>query len=89
MLQVCEDERVDLLLIAGDLFHRQPLLRELKEVDYLFSKLTHTKIVLIAGNHDYVKPDSYYRKYKWSSEVYFLLDGTLDDVEFPEIETCV
>ena len=89
VLQVCEEEHVDLLLIAGDFFHRQPLLRELKEVDYLFSKLTHTKVVLIAGNHDYLKPDSYYRKYKWSSEVYFLLDDTLDHVEFPEIETCV
>ncbi len=27
---------VDLLFIAGDLFHRQPLLRELKEVNNLF-----------------------------------------------------
>lgn len=27
---------VDLLFIAGDLFHRQPLLKELKEVNYLF-----------------------------------------------------
>ena len=31
-------EQVDLLLIAGDLFHRQPLLEELKEVNYLFSR---------------------------------------------------
>ena len=29
--------RADLLLIAGDLFHRQPLRKELKEVNYLFS----------------------------------------------------
>ena len=55
VLGVCEDERTDLLLIAGDLFHRQPLLRELKEVDYLFSRLSHTKVVLIAGNHDYIR----------------------------------
>ena len=27
LLKVCEEERVDLLLLAGDLFHRQPLLR--------------------------------------------------------------
>ena len=60
LVKVCEEEQVDLLLIAGDLFHRQPLLRELKEVDYLFSQLTHTKIVFIAGNHDYLKPSSYY-----------------------------
>ena len=36
------EEETDLLLIAGDLFHRQPLLRELKEVNYLFSTLPHT-----------------------------------------------
>lgn len=54
VLEVCEEEQTDLLLIAGDLFHRQPLVRELKEADYLFSELTHTKVVLIAGNHDYI-----------------------------------
>ena len=32
-------EKADLLLIAGDLFHRQPLVRELKEVNYLFSTI--------------------------------------------------
>lgn len=89
VIEVCETEKADLLLIAGDLFHRQPLLRELKEVDYLFSKMSHTKVVLIAGNHDHVKPDSYYRTYQWKSQVYFLLDTTLDYVEFPELETCV
>ena len=61
ILGVCEDERTDLLLIAGDLFHRQPLVRELKEVNYLFSELTATKVVLIAGNHDHLQKDSNYR----------------------------
>ena len=49
---VCRTERTDLLLIAGDLFHRQPLLRELKEVNYLFSTLSHTQVVLIAGKSE-------------------------------------
>ena len=31
IVNICEWEEMDLLLIAGDLFHRQPLLRELKE----------------------------------------------------------
>ena len=34
---------------------RQPLLRELKDVSYLLGKLTHTQVVLSAGNHDYIK----------------------------------
>ena len=89
VVQVCETEKADLLLIAGDLFHRQPLLRELRELDALFAELTHTKVVLIAGNHDYLKPDSYYRRYKWKSEVYGLMSGELDYIEFQELETCV
>lgn len=85
----CETEQVDLLLIAGDLFHRQPLLRELKEVNFLFSKLTKTKVILIAGNHDYVKPDSYYLTYTWNENVYPLLSDEMEWVEFPELDTCV
>ena len=33
VIDICEREQTDLLLIAGDLFHRQPLKKELKEVD--------------------------------------------------------
>lgn len=89
LVKVCETDKTDLLLIAGDFFHRQPLLRELRELDALFAELTHTKVVLIAGNHDYLKKDSYYRKYKWKSEVYGLMSGEVDYVEFPELGTCV
>ena len=35
---ICEREQTDLLLIAGDLFHRQPLKKELKEVIERLSK---------------------------------------------------
>lgn len=43
---------VDFLFIAGDLFHRQPLLRDLKEVNYLFSTIPGVRVVIIAGNHE-------------------------------------
>ena len=82
-------QEIDLLFIAGDLFHRQPLLRELKEVDYLFSKLTKTKVVFIVGNHDYMKWNSYYKTFQWSRNVYPLIGDKLEAAEFPEIETCV
>jgi len=89
LIDVCESEQIDLLLIAGDLFHRQPLLRELKEVNFLFSKLTHTKIVFVAGNHDYVKPASYYLSFAWNDNVYPLLGSDMQAVEFPELAACV
>ncbi|MEJ8735540.1 metallophosphoesterase family protein [Mediterraneibacter sp. ICN-202921] len=89
VIEVCEREKIDLLLIAGDLFHRQPLLRELKEVNFLFSSLSHTKVVLIAGNHDYIGRDSYYRTFQWSENVYPLFGEEMEYVAFPEFQTAV
>ena len=64
VVEVCEEAQVDLLLIAGDLFHRQPLLRELKDVSYLLGKLTHTQVVLSAGNHDFINGRKMYICYR-------------------------
>ena len=89
IVNLCEWEEVDLLLIAGDLFHRQPLLRELKELNYLFSKLSKTKVVFIVGNHDYLKPDSYYHSFQWHENVFPILNGHMGCVEFEELETAV
>lgn len=89
MIGVCNEEKADALLIAGDLFHRQPLLRELKEVNYLFGILEHTQVVLIAGNHDYLKKDSYYRTFSWAENVHMILDDQIACVEIPELELAV
>ena len=85
----CNEQKAELLLFSGDIFHHQPLLRELKELDYLFSKLHDTRVVMIAGNHDYIKPRSFYLTYQWESLVYFLSDKELDFVEFPELKLAV
>lgn len=88
-MNICEWEEIDLLLIAGDLFHRQPLMRELKEVNFLFSKLSKTRVVFIVGNHDYLKPDSYYHTFQWNENVYPLLNGHMGGIEFPDLQTNV
>lgn len=89
LIKYAEEEKVDLLLIAGDLFHRQPLLRELKEADYLFSTLTRAKVVLTAGNHDYIKNDSNYNKFKWNDNVYFISSEVCSGVFIKELNTRV
>lgn len=89
LINKAEEERIDLLLLAGDLFHRQPLLRELKEVNYLFSRLTKTKVVLIAGNHDFIKNDSYYRGFMWHENVTFLASPGCQKIVFEDIGACV
>lgn len=82
-----EKERADLLLIAGDMFHRQPLLRELKELNYIFSYLTHTKVVFIAGNHDYIKNNSYYKTFEWVKHVYCLKSNECESIYFADLNT--
>lgn len=55
----------DCLFISGDLFHRQPLLRDLKEVNYLFSTIPGVQVMIIAGNHDRIRPSSALMSFTW------------------------
>ena len=79
--------KVDLLLIAGDLFHRQPRGRELQEVNTLFSSLSGTIVVLMAGNHDYLKPSSPYWDFPWGENVVCLFDDQCEKIRLPELRT--
>lgn len=87
LIQKADREAVDLLLIAGDLFHRQPLMRDLKELNYLFSTLKKTKVVFIVGNHDYLKPGSAYLEFAWNDNVTCLKEAECEHVVFEELDT--
>ena len=80
IVRTTKEKRADLLLIAGDLFHRQPLARELKEADSLLASLAPTPVVLIAGNHDCLSPHSHYRNFTWSDNVIFIDSPRPDSV---------
>lgn len=89
VLDIATTEAVDVILIAGDLFHRQPLKRELKELNYRFEALGNIKVVIMAGNHDYLKPDSFYRGFPWSGNVFFFDTAKMDVKYFEDIRTCI
>jgi len=89
IIDVCNKEEADLLLIAGDLFHKQPLIRELKEVNYCFSKLETARVVIMAGNHDYMGPRSNYQGFEWDERVYMFRNEFIESGYFPEIDTAV
>lgn len=89
LIKKIKQDPVDMLIIAGDLFHRQPLLRELKEVDYLFSTIPDTKVVLCAGNHDAIKKGSFYDGFKWSDNVIFIGQKNIEKVEIEDLNVCV
>ncbi len=87
IIELCEREKIDLLLLPGDLFHGQPLLREVKEADYLFRSLSHTRVVMCAGNHDCLLPSSHYYDITFPENVTFLMDSRSDSVYLPELNT--
>ncbi|TCK87885.1 DNA repair exonuclease SbcCD nuclease subunit [Natranaerovirga hydrolytica] len=73
VLDLAEKEEVQLLLIAGDLFEDDSIkISELKEVNYRFSKLKDTHIIIIGGNHDPIHKSSIYSWVDWSENVYIL-----------------
>lgn len=82
-----KETKTDLLLIAGDLFHHQPLVRELKEVNYLFSTIPDTHVVIIAGNHDRIRDNSAVLSFPWEPNVTFFTETELSSVYFKDINT--
>lgn len=78
---------VDCLFIAGDLFHRQPLLRDLKELNYLFSTIPGVRVVIIAGNHDRIRSSSALMSFQWCPNVAFIMEDELTSVFFEELNT--
>lgn len=69
VIEQVKREKIELLLVAGDLFHGQPLMRECKELNYLWEQIPDTAVVLVAGNHDHIQKDSAYLKTKWAKNV--------------------
>lgn len=86
LIEAVEFQKADLLLIAGDLFHRPPLLRELREVNDRFAALSKTKVVLMAGNHDHMGANSFYKGFQWAENVHFFESDKITSVKFPELK---
>ena len=62
-------------------------MKDLKEVNYLFSSIPSTKVIIIAGNHDRIRDNSALLSFTWSPNVTFLMDENLTSVYFEDINT--
>lgn len=89
VIEYANKEQIDLLLIAGDFFDKPPRQQDLREVDYLLSKLISTRTVIIAGNHDHMRPNDAWSEYTWQSEVYFLDGKKRNHISFYDLDTTV
>lgn len=87
IVRAARDEKVDLLLIAGDLFHHQPLVRDLKEIGYLFASIPDVAVAVIAGNHDRIRDNSAVLSFPWPKNVYYFTESSLSSVYLRRINT--
>lgn len=89
VIAAAKREKPDFLFITGDLFHAQPLKKELAEVDALFREIPETKVLLIIGNHDFLRPKSYYLTFPWAENIYIFKREEADYFDFPEKNAAV
>ncbi|HEX6654803.1 MAG TPA: metallophosphoesterase [Candidatus Limnocylindria bacterium] len=77
ILALAEEERVDAVLCAGDLFEHDRVTPD--TVAFLQSSFARTdrKVVLAPGNHDWLSPQSPYATVDWSPNVSIYTDARL------------
>lgn len=82
IISICEDENVDVMLIAGDLFDNSGPDDEL--VDWVidrFMQINRTMIMISPGNHDYYIRGGCYDRINTACENVFIFDGEMDYYE--------
>lgn len=89
VLEEAEREHIDVLLIAGDLFHFPPTTSLLKELDAQLSELENITTILIAGNHDYRTPGSPLDRYEFQSDTLCLRAGKAEQIVLKDLKTCI
>ena len=76
---------VNLVLIAGDLFHRTPDTQQLREVNYLLGSYPQVCFALIAGNHDCCSAGSAWEDFEFAPNVAFLGSRETECIRFPSL----
>ncbi len=79
----CNRERADVLLISGDLFGRLPSVKEMDEALAILSRLKDTQVFITAGDKDRLCPASLYQICEWPEHVHLLGEGGPRTYELP------
>lgn len=89
VIQLCIDEKINLLMIAGNLFVRQPSLEDLQALDERLQKLQGTRTVILGGYRDYIDAGCAMQSFKFTSKTVVLPSGRTANAYLKGINTCV
>ena len=89
LIKLAKKQEIDLLLLAGDIFHGQPKVGEVKELNALLGQIPETEVVMIAGNHDYIKEKSSYLAIQWNPNVHGLWKKDIHRIYLPKLNAYV
>ncbi|MCR4436509.1 MAG: DNA repair exonuclease [Clostridiales bacterium] len=77
IIEAAEREKVDLLLISGDLYNHDYVKKStINFINDGFHAIAPIKVFIIPGNHDPYVANSSYRSFQWSENVYILTEET-------------
>ncbi|MDE6024188.1 MAG: metallophosphoesterase [Lachnospiraceae bacterium] len=89
VVKFCEQEKADLLLIAGDLFDAPPDEQNLKQLDFQLSRLSNTKTIIIGGANDYIEEGSAWEAHVFNSNTIIMPRDKAANVYLEDINVCV
>lgn len=89
VLLEAKKQKVDCVLIAGDLYHYPPSVEELQELNGYFKKIAPIKVILIGGNHDFVSEHCAYEQFYFADNVTLLKRQPIDNIYFKEFDTTI
>ncbi|MGL5647077.1 MAG: metallophosphoesterase family protein [Clostridium sp.] len=76
IIDICNEEKVEILLIGGDIFDNNRVKKEtVSFVKSILEELVYTKVFISPGNHDPFNGKSFYDIIEWPKNVYIFKEG--------------
>ncbi len=90
IIDITKKERIDILLIAGDLFeYTSCTLSDIKRINARFARVPDTYVLITPGNHDPALPDSFYNTYQWEPNVHIFRENKVRPFKIKGLNTTV
>lgn len=85
IINICNEEFIDILLIAGDFFDNNSVKKDTLEfIKDVFKMLKNTNVFISPGNHDPFYEKSFYTLVEWPKNVY-IFKGELERIDLDKV----